>query len=157
MNENFFTARLLSSSTPDLLEISAELMWFRVEQRILRAGAQEKELSDEEIAGYLNDETNARHIQHALSRIEERIEMGDPTVKKFYPQVIALTKSPVGEIRKTTAWVMGQDNSVEEFHRALAGLLEHEGFHASKESPTHFTLGNDADYPEESTPLSQFR
>ena len=41
MNENFFTARLLSSSTPDLLEISAELLWFRIEQRTLRAGARE--------------------------------------------------------------------------------------------------------------------
>jgi hypothetical protein len=82
-----------------------------------------RKLSDEEIAGYLNDEKNTRHIQHALSRIEERIEMGDPTVKKFYPQVIALTKSPVGEIRKTAAWVMGQDNTAEEFHGALVGLL----------------------------------
>lgn len=82
-----------------------------------------RDLSDEDIASYLQDEKSPRHIQHALSRIEERMEKGDPNVKKFYPQVIALTKSPVGEIRKTTAWVMGQDNSVEEFHRALVGLL----------------------------------
>ena len=41
MNEDLFTARLVSNSTPDLLQISADLMWFRVEQRILRAGAQE--------------------------------------------------------------------------------------------------------------------
>src|SRR5438132_3847933 len=82
-----------------------------------------RKLSDEDIATYLADEKNPRHIQHALSRVEERIEGGDPTVKKFYPQVIALTKSPFGEIRKTTAWVMGQDNTSEEFHRALIGLL----------------------------------
>lgn len=41
MNENLFTARLVSSSAPDLLQISAELLWFRVEQCILRAGAQD--------------------------------------------------------------------------------------------------------------------
>ncbi len=75
-----------------------------------------RKLSDEDIATYLADEKNPRRIQHALSRIEERIEGGDPTVKKFYPQVVALTKSPFGEIRKTTAWVMGQDNTSEEFH-----------------------------------------
>jgi hypothetical protein len=80
-------------------------------------------LSDEEIATYLADEKNPRHIQHALSRVEERIERGDPTAKKFYPQIIALTKHPTGEIRKTTAWVMGQDNKSTEFHQALVSLL----------------------------------
>jgi hypothetical protein len=80
-------------------------------------------LSDEEIAAYLADDKNPRHIQHALSRVEERIERGDPAVKKFYPQVIALSKHPTGEIRKTTAWVMGQDNSSNEFHQALITLI----------------------------------
>ena len=82
-----------------------------------------RSLSDEDIATYLADEKNPRHIQHALSRVEERIERGDASVKKFYPQVIALTKHPTGEIRKTTAWVMGQDNKSAEFHQALLALL----------------------------------
>jgi len=82
-----------------------------------------RSLSDEEIAAYLADEKNPRHIQHALSRVEERIERGDPTATKFYPQIIALTKSQTGEIRKTAAWVMGQDNKSEDFHRALVSLL----------------------------------
>jgi HEAT repeat protein len=82
-----------------------------------------RNLSDEDIATYLADEKNPRHIQHALSRVEERIERGDPSAKRFYPQIIALTKSPTGEIRKTTAWVMGQDNKSEEFHQALVSLL----------------------------------
>src|SRR3977135_3120779 len=73
-----------------------------------------RNLSDEDIANYLADEKNPRHIQHALSRVEEKIERGDPSAKKFYPQVIALTKSPTSEIRKTTAWVMGQHNKSEE-------------------------------------------
>lgn len=80
-------------------------------------------LSDEDIAKYLADEKHPRHIQHALLQIEARIEKRDPTVKKFYPQVIALTRNPVAEVRKTTAWVMGQDPSAEEFHRALLQLL----------------------------------
>lgn len=82
-----------------------------------------RDLSDEDIAAYLADEKNPRHIQHALSRVEEKIERGDPTAKRFYPQIIALTKSPTGEIRKTAAWVMGQDNKSAEFHQALVSLL----------------------------------
>src|SRR5437879_10477425 len=80
-------------------------------------------LSDEDVATYLADEKNPRHLQHALSQVAERIERHDPQTKKFYPQVIALPKNPLAEIRKTTAWVMGQDNSSEEFHQALLGLL----------------------------------
>jgi hypothetical protein len=82
-----------------------------------------RDLSDQDIAVYLSDEKNPRHIQHALSRVEERIERGDPSAKKFYPQIIALAKSPTGEIRKTAAWVMGQDNKSLEFHQALISLL----------------------------------
>jgi hypothetical protein len=82
-----------------------------------------RDLSDQYIAAYLSDEKNPRHIQHALSRVEERIERGDPSAKKFYPQIIALAKSPTGEIRKTAAWVMGQDNKSDEFHQALLSLI----------------------------------
>jgi hypothetical protein len=82
-----------------------------------------RDLSDADISKYLADDKNPRHIQHALSQIEARIEKHDPGVKKFYPQVIALSKNPVAEIRKTTAWVMGQDPTAEEFHRALLALL----------------------------------
>jgi len=80
-------------------------------------------LSDEDVATYLADEKNPRHLQHALSQVADRIERHDPQVKRFYPQVIALSKNPIAEIRKTTAWVMGQDNSSEEFHQALLQLL----------------------------------
>jgi biotin carboxyl carrier protein len=83
-----------------------------------------RDLSDAEIAEYLADEKNPRHIQHALSQIETRIEKHDPNVRTFYPQIVNASKSPTGEIRKTAAWVMGQDNSSPEFHQALVGLLE---------------------------------
>jgi len=82
-----------------------------------------RQLSDEDVATYLADEKNPRHLQHALSQVAERIERHDPQVKKFYAQVIALSKNPIAEIRKTTAWVMGQDNSSEDFHQALLALL----------------------------------
>ncbi len=82
-----------------------------------------RDLSDQDIAAYLVEEQNPRHIQHALSRVEERIERGDPSAKKFYPQIVALARSPTGEIRKTAAWVMGQDNKSDEFHQALISLL----------------------------------
>jgi len=82
-----------------------------------------RQLSDEDVATYLADEKNPRHLQHALSQVAERIERHDPQVKKFYLQVIALSRNPIAEIRKTTAWVMGQDNSSEEFHQALLPLL----------------------------------
>lgn len=83
-----------------------------------------RSLSDADIATYLAEEKNPRHIQHALLQVEQRMEHADPSVKKFYPQIIALTKSQTAEVRKTAAWVMGQDNKSEEFHRALLDLLK---------------------------------
>lgn len=83
-----------------------------------------RNLSDADIAGYLAEEKNPRHIQHALLQLEQRIERGDLTVKKFYPQIIGSTRSQTAEVRKTAAWVMGQDNKSEEFHRALLDLLK---------------------------------
>src|SRR6266567_5166604 len=81
-------------------------------------------LSDDDIAKYLVDESNPRHMQHALLQVEERIERSDGSATKFYPQVVAAAKSSVPEVRKTAAWVMGQDNKSEEFHRALVDLLK---------------------------------
>lgn len=82
-----------------------------------------RDLTDAEIAKYLADEKNPRHIQHALSQIEAKIENGDPGVKKFYPQIVSASKSSTGEIRKTAAWVMGQDSTSPEFHQALVALM----------------------------------
>src|SRR5213075_2408488 len=73
-------------------------------------------LSDQELATYLSDQNNPRHMQHALLQVEAMIEKGEPNAKRFYPQIIAAAKSSVPEVRKTAAWVMGQDNKSEEFH-----------------------------------------
>jgi hypothetical protein len=83
-----------------------------------------RSLSDEKIVEYLSDEKKPRNIQHALTQIESRMEKNDPAVKKFYPRILELAKSPTGEVRKTVAWVMGQDNTSEDFHRALLELLK---------------------------------
>jgi HEAT repeats len=83
-------------------------------------------LSDQELATYLSDQANPRHIQHALLQVEAKIEKGEPNVKQFYPQIIAASKSAVPEVRKTAAWVMGQDNQSEDFHSALSQLIKDE-------------------------------
>lgn len=82
-----------------------------------------RSLSDDDITRYLADEKNVRHVQQALTQVEERIEKGDAGAKRWYPQIVVLARSQMTEIRKTAAWVMGQDNRAEEFHAALRGLL----------------------------------
>jgi len=81
-------------------------------------------LSDADISKYLSDTSNPRHVQHALLQIQERIERGDPSSKTWYPQLIALSGSPETEFRLTVAWLMGFDNSSEQFHEALLKLLK---------------------------------
>jgi biotin carboxyl carrier protein len=80
-------------------------------------------LNDAQISKALTDHAHPRDIQHALTQLELRIEAGDPAVRKWYPQIIELAADPVNEIRITDAWVMGQDNSSEEFHQTLSKLL----------------------------------
>src|SRR5258706_6144270 len=53
-----------------------------------------RDLSDQDIAAYLADEKKPRPIQHALSRVEERIERGDHAAKKFYPHNISIGQKP---------------------------------------------------------------
>jgi biotin carboxyl carrier protein len=80
-------------------------------------------ITDAQISKALADRSHPREIQHVLSQFETRIERNDPTVRKWYPQIIALSKDPVEEIRVTDAWVMGQDNTAQEFHQALLPML----------------------------------
>ncbi|HYK20263.1 MAG TPA: HEAT repeat domain-containing protein [Pyrinomonadaceae bacterium] len=80
-------------------------------------------LSDADISTYLVDEKNPRHVQHALLQIEERMERGDATAKNWYPQLVALSSNSETEYRLTVAWLMGFDNTSQEFHSALLKLL----------------------------------
>ncbi len=81
-------------------------------------------LSDSEITKYLSDTNHPRHVQHALLQVQERIERGDKSSSQWYPQIIALAGNPETEFRLTSAWVMGSDNTSEDFHNALKKLLE---------------------------------
>ena len=83
-----------------------------------------RSLSDADIEKYLNDEQSPRHVQAALSQIEERMERHDEGVKRWYPRIVALGYSPIVELRKTAAWVMGNDNKAEDFHQTLLRLVE---------------------------------
>ncbi|MGA9733165.1 MAG: biotin/lipoyl-containing protein, partial [Candidatus Acidiferrales bacterium] len=80
-------------------------------------------ITDNQIAHALADRSHPREIQHVLSQFETRIEKGDPSVRRWYPQMVVLAKDPIDEIRVTDAWVMGQDNTSQEFHTALLGML----------------------------------
>lgn len=80
-------------------------------------------LTDAQIAKSLADRSHPREIQHALTQIETRIEGRDASVRRWYPDMVTLASDPVDEIRITDAWVMGQDNTSPEFHRALLNLL----------------------------------
>lgn len=80
-------------------------------------------LNDPQLTKALGDRSHPREIQHALTQIEVRMEAGDRSAHRWYPQLVALSSDPVDEIRVTDAWVMGQDNSVPDFHQALLKLL----------------------------------
>ena len=81
-------------------------------------------LSDADIAKYLADEKNPRHVQHALVQIQQKIERGETTSKNWYPQLIALSSSAEPEFRLTVAWLMGFDNQSQPFHESLLKLVK---------------------------------
>jgi hypothetical protein len=88
-----------------------------------------RQLSDKQLAEYLQDDKKPRHIQHALVQIGERVTRHDPTVTRWYPDVVRLASYPIEEVRNTDAWVMGQDVSSQEeagagFHAALLRMLD---------------------------------
>jgi hypothetical protein len=83
-----------------------------------------RELSDADISKYLADEKHPRHVQHALLRIQDRMEKGSPGARQWYPRLLELSGNPETEYRLTVAWVMGFDNKSEEFHQALLKLLK---------------------------------
>jgi len=82
-----------------------------------------RQLSNQQLAEYLQDQKHPRHIQHALVQIGERMTRHDPSVTQWYPQLVQLATYPVEEVRNTDAWVMGQDTSGYGFHEALLKML----------------------------------
>jgi biotin carboxyl carrier protein len=82
-----------------------------------------RQLSNQQLAEYLQDQKHPRHIQHALVQIGERMTRHDPSVTQWYPRLVQLALYPVEEVRNTDAWVMGQDTSGRGFHEALLKML----------------------------------
>src|ERR1700688_4865703 len=82
-----------------------------------------RQLSNQQLAEYLQDQKHPRHIQHALVQIGERMTRHDPNVTQWNPQLVQLASYPVEEVRNTDAWVMGQDTSGSGFHEALLKML----------------------------------
>jgi HEAT repeats len=87
-----------------------------------------KPLDNAQLAKSLNDRSNPREVQHALSQIADRILAPSPDVRDsarpFYPQVVQIAQTGQDELRLTAAWVMGQDNSGPGFHEELLALLQ---------------------------------
>ncbi len=82
-----------------------------------------RSLSDSEISQYFAENDKPRHIQHALVQVGERMARGDPSARRWYPELVRLATHPVEEIRTTDAWVMGQDATRPEFQQALRRML----------------------------------
>jgi biotin carboxyl carrier protein len=82
-----------------------------------------RKLTDTEISNYLADSGKPRHAQHALVQVGERMARRDPGVRRWYPQVVELSASPLIELRQTSAWIMGQDHTYAPFHDALLKLI----------------------------------
>ncbi len=80
-------------------------------------------LADAEITKYLRDDQKPRHIQHALVQIGERSSRGDRNLGRWSADLVRLAGYPVEEVRNTDAWIMGQDNSNQQFHDALLKML----------------------------------
>jgi hypothetical protein len=80
-------------------------------------------LTDDQLSQNLADASNARNAQHGLVQLSERIDRHQPGASRWYPQVVALTRNPEIQIRLTAAWVMGHDNSSNDFHQALRFML----------------------------------
>jgi HEAT repeat protein len=86
-----------------------------------------KPLTTDEIQKALADSEHPREIQHALSQIADRILAPDEatraSARPFYPEVMRIAETGTPELRLTAAWVMGQDNTVPEFHERLLQLV----------------------------------
>jgi hypothetical protein len=82
-----------------------------------------RKLSDEDTGRYLTEESNPRHVQHALLQVAERLDQKDSSVRKWYPQLVKLSGSSMTELRSMVAWVMGKDTRAKEFHSALLVLI----------------------------------
>src|ERR1019366_7857180 len=60
-------------------------------------------LGDQELANYLTDTSVPHKTQHALAQLSDRMARGDPTAKRWYPQLLALGQNRESQIRLEAA------------------------------------------------------
>lgn len=101
--------------TPILLVLIIFLFWYQTWFG--------RKLADAEMQEYLTDTSVPHKTQHALSQLAEQLSRGDPSARKWYPQVIALAANKEPGLRLMAAWVMGEDNTSPQFHQTLLKLL----------------------------------
>ncbi len=112
---------------PSLILFILTLLFVLVPFLFWRATWFGRPLSDKDVERYLAEDAKPRHIQHSLSQIADRImrrRLSPTEAKQWYPRVVVVSQHKLTEIRVMAAWVMGQDNASEEFHRALHRLLQ---------------------------------
>ena len=80
-------------------------------------------LSDGEITRALSVNAPPRDTQHALSLLAAAIERGDKHPQRWYTELAELSRYKNVQIRRMAAWVMGQDNRSELFHKTLRESL----------------------------------
>jgi len=114
-------------------------------------------LSDEQLQEYFADVEHPRKAQHALTQVSERISANDQDVQRWYPEVIKFAGHELPELRLTAAWVMGQDNEVDQFHRSLLTLLDDpEAMVRRNAALALVSFGDDAGKPELRAMLEPF-
>jgi hypothetical protein len=87
-----------------------------------------RQLSDQQMEEYLQDDRKPRHIQHALVQLGDRMAKHDAAVTRWYPDLVKLANYRVEQVRNTDAWVMGQDTTSPSevaagFHETLLKML----------------------------------
>ncbi len=83
-----------------------------------------RQLTDREMDHYLADTSVPHKTQHALSQLAERMARRDAAARRWYPLLLRLAGNKEPQLRSMSAWGMGQDNTSEEFHRALRKLVQ---------------------------------
>ena len=99
-----------------------------------------RQLSDKQLSEYLKDDKKPRHIQHARVQSGERVTRQDPSVTRWYPDLVRLAAYPIEEVRNTDAWVMGQDVS----SKGAAGAGFHDALRKMLADPSVMVRGNAA-------------
>ena len=80
-------------------------------------------MSARELTEALQPGAEPRKTQHALAQLQNLIDAHSPAAHRWYREIIAEAQHPDSQIRLTTAWVMGFDNTSAEFHQALTPML----------------------------------